>query len=322
MAVTSGRLKLDQYPNGAVHSFVKAGRLDLIKRVCKNLPRDDENLREILAIDEGDSYEWRLVIKEAIRRGDMHMVDWLVKHPIGQASLIAAKAAKTSLEFAIATTDTAMLQYLHNGDLLLAGDYMDGLVHAVQNGQLDAVQWFLLHAANLSNLEQYNLMDEAAKCGHLDILQFFHGSTSSIEEDFLRQIRLKGCSTEAMNDAATNGHLEMIQWLHANRSEGCTTKAMDGAAKGGHLEVIKWLYRNRSEGCTFEAIELAIVTGQLQVACWLRTHGYGQLEVDHWLMEFFVHFSPTEGKHFCPKRELEILLFLHVNYPHVIHVNS
>ncbi|KAK1930040.1 putative ankyrin repeat protein [Phytophthora citrophthora] len=195
MAVTSGRLNLNRHPNDVivvVYNFAKAGRLDLIKRVCKNLPRDDENLREILAIDEGDSFEWRLVIKEAIRRDDMHMVDWLVKHPIGQASLIAAKATKTSLEFAIATTDTVMLQYLHDGDLLLAGDYMDGLVHAVQNGQLDAVQWFLLHAANLSNVEQYNLMDEAVKCGHLDILQFFHGSTSSIEEDFLRQIRLKG----------------------------------------------------------------------------------------------------------------------------------
>jgi hypothetical protein len=37
--------------------------------------------------------------------------------------------------------------------------------------------------------------------------------------------------------AAANGHLEVIEWLHENRSEGCTKRAMDWAAEYGHLEV-------------------------------------------------------------------------------------
>jgi hypothetical protein len=38
-----------------------------------------------------------------------------------------------------------------------------------------------------------------------------------------------------MNSAAENGHLEVVQWLHENRSEGCTEDAMDFAARNGHF---------------------------------------------------------------------------------------
>lgn len=35
--------------------------------------------------------------------------------------------------------------------------------------------------------------------------------------------------------------------MHDTRTEGCTEKAMDGAAAGGHLEMVQWLHKNRSE---------------------------------------------------------------------------
>ena len=46
-----------------------------------------------------------------------------------------------------------------------------------------------------------------------------------------------------MNLAANSGHLEVVQWLHDNRSEGCTTDAMDRAAGKGHFEVV--IMRNK-----------------------------------------------------------------------------
>ncbi|KAL3657633.1 hypothetical protein V7S43_017436 [Phytophthora oleae] len=300
VAITSGHLTLNQ--NSAVvaiRNLAKAGRLDLIKRVPETIPWFDR------VLVSGDCLcQWRLAIQEAIRRSDMHMIRWFLKHPIGQALLAEAKMMKYSLGFASAAANTAILQYLNDEDLL-ADDYEDGLVHAVHNGRLEAVKWLLSHVTNFPKLKQYNLMDVAAKLGYLDILQFFHGSTLSKERGGLRQIRLKGCSTEAMDYAAANGHLEVVQWLHMNRSEGCTTKAMNSAAKEGHLEVVKWLYRNRSEGCTFKALEKAIGHGQLRVACWLRTH-------------YPEHVPAMVGKHICSERALEILLFLHVNHPHVV----
>lgn len=32
-------------------------------------------------------------------------------------------------------------------------------------------------------------------------------------------------------------HLEVVQWLHQHQYKGCTTEAMDGAASTGYLEV-------------------------------------------------------------------------------------
>ena len=50
--------------------------------------------------------------------------------------------------------------------------------------------------------------------------------------------------------AASNGYLDVVKWLHENRTEGCTTHAMDLAADNGQLDVIKWLHENCTEGCT------------------------------------------------------------------------
>ena len=48
-----------------------------------------------------------------------------------------------------------------------------------------------------------------------------------------------------MNGAAGNGHLEIVVWLHNNRTEGCTKHAMDMAALNGHLEIVKWFQKNK-----------------------------------------------------------------------------
>ncbi|KAG2772422.1 hypothetical protein JG687_00004897 [Phytophthora cactorum] len=46
---------------------------------------------------------------------------------------------------------------------------------------------------------------------------------------------------------------------------------MDDAARNGHLEILKWLHTNRSEGCTHRAFSHAVNNGQLRVAFWLRS---------------------------------------------------
>lgn len=55
------------------------------------------------------------------------------------------------------------------------------------------------------------------------------------------------CTTDAMDWAAGNGHLDVVHWLHENRSEGSTTAALDMAAERGHLPTVFWLQLNRTE---------------------------------------------------------------------------
>ena len=42
-----------------------------------------------------------------------------------------------------------------------------------------------------------------------------------------------------MDGAATNGHLEVVEWLHANRYEGCTAEAIDRAAENNQIEAVR-----------------------------------------------------------------------------------
>ncbi|KAG7390048.1 hypothetical protein PHYPSEUDO_009010 [Phytophthora pseudosyringae] len=103
-------------------------------------------------------------------------------------------------------------------------------------------------------------MDSAAEFGHLDVVQWLHAN------------RKEGCTTDALDMAAYNGHLEIVQWLHENRKEGCTSNAIDFAAQHGHLKVVQWLHYNRKEGATHYAIDNAATFGHLEVIQWLHAH--------------------------------------------------
>jgi ankyrin repeat protein len=115
----------------------------------------------------------------------------------------------------------------------------------------------------LSSLEDWGywldtLIEWAALNGHLDIVIWLHFN------------KTEGCPYKAMDMAAANGHLDIVIWLHFNRTEGCTTSAMDNAAANGHLEVVKFLHENRTEGCTTYAMDLAAQNGHLEVLKWLH----------------------------------------------------
>ena len=71
--------------------------------------------------------------------------------------------------------------------------------------------------------------------------------------------------------AAGGGHLEVLQWAHAN---GCPwdSETCSEAARGGHLEVLQWA---RANGCPWdpETCSLAAQGGHLEVLQWVRANG-------------------------------------------------
>lgn len=64
---------------------------------------------------------------------------------------------------------------------------------------------------------------------------------------FLHEFRGEGCTTAAVDNAASGGHLELLKFLCSNREEGGTVYAMILAAWHGHMDVLKWLHYNRDE---------------------------------------------------------------------------
>jgi hypothetical protein len=106
-------------------------------------------------------------------------------------------------------------------------------IHNYRNGDIAAYYGYLeLLKNNDSLVFTVNAMNWAAGCNHLEVIKWLHKNRS------------EGCNPYAMNSAADSGHLEVIKWLHTNRSEGCTTLAMDWAAKNGHLDITNWLNYN------------------------------------------------------------------------------
>lgn len=82
----------------------------------------------------------------------------------------------------------------------------------------------------------------------------------------MHEQRSEGATAAAIDSAALNGHLRIIEWLTVNvPALRGTTAAMDGAACAGHLEVVRFLHSHRSEGCTTEAMDSAARRGHIEV---------------------------------------------------------
>ncbi|EGG18677.1 hypothetical protein DFA_04173 [Cavenderia fasciculata] len=115
----------------------------------------------------------------------------------------------------------------------------------------------------------YRAINHAAKNGRLDIVEYLHLN------------RTEGCSTLAMDKAAMNGHFNVVQWLHWNRKEGGTTNALDFAST---LEIVEFLDKNRQEGATKTAMDNAALMGRLDIIKYLdknRTEGCSAQAIDN-----------------------------------------
>ncbi|EFA75794.1 hypothetical protein PPL_10849 [Heterostelium album PN500] len=78
----------------------------------------------------------------------------------------------------------------------------------------------------------------------------------------------RGHGTDIM-DLAGNGSLDVIQFLHFNRTDGCTAQAMVNAASKGNLAVVQFLNFNRTEGCNHLAIDYSLIHKHFDTAKWL-----------------------------------------------------
>jgi len=103
------------------------------------------------------------------------------------------------------------------------------------------------------------LMDNAATDGLLNIVAWLHENKYN-------------CTVDAMDLAACYGHLDVVKFLHEKRLEGCTTYAMNHAAYCGHLDVVKFLHENRDEGCTQAAMDFGFHRCRIDVIKYLHIH--------------------------------------------------
>jgi len=233
----------------------------------------------------------RDTINFAARWGGDKAIEWIHQRTDGTDDPSYQKENEkhywtNALDWASMEGNIHIVEFLHYHRAHLGGCTKAALTEATAMGHLDVVEFLWKYrsegmepmgltraAANghLHMIEWYqkyhpNLridkfgMDGAARDGHLDMVKFLHFN------------RTEGCTHKAMDWAAHQGHLEVVQFLHNNRTEGCTTEAMDMAASTGNLNLIEFLHHNRTEGCTRRAMDLAAGRGWLHIVEWLHTN--------------------------------------------------
>ncbi|KAF0696984.1 Aste57867_12297 [Aphanomyces stellatus] len=158
-------------------------------------------------------------------------------------------------------------------------------------------------------------IDGAARNGHLDVLRFLHMHTKAT------------CTTDAMDLAAMNGHLEVVQFLQIERQEGCTHWAIDTAAGNGHENVVRFLHSHGAP-CTTDAMNRAARNGHLEVVRFLHTHrqeGCTTRAVEwaamngHLDVVQFLHLNRPEG---CTTNAMDdAACFGHLNVVRFLHEN-
>lgn len=76
-----------------------------------------------------------------------------------------------------------------------------------------------------------------------------------------------------MNDAAMEGHLNVLQFLYESRNEAPPKEAICYAAYNGHLEVVKWLHLTCGELITRVVCTRAAARGTDKLLEWIAQYG-------------------------------------------------
>lgn len=180
---------------------------------------------------------------------------------------------------------------------------------AAQYGQMQILCW----AKNNDCLMNAHVCGSAAFCGHFEILKWcyengcpLHGECLLEENNIYHNGRILDKKSDkkvtayvnACDNAAQNGHLEIIKWATENgcpwsvhtifssvysgkleilkwlRENGCEWNATIclNAARNGYLEILQWVYQN---GCPWDdrTCAEAAENGHLEILQWVHQNG-------------------------------------------------
>ncbi|KAL4117293.1 hypothetical protein PRIC2_011285 [Phytophthora ramorum] len=159
-----------------------------------------------------------------------------------------------AMQHAAARGDVAMMQWLLT--FQPGGLVTRAVEQAARNGQLQVLRWLKDNHDHV--FWGANELRYAVEGNHLDVVRW-------LQEHTRPPTKLR-----AMNLAAANGNLELIQWLYQVRHEASSSAAAKAAkaAAGGHFEVLLFLHNKRSEGCTMDAAVNASRNEHVEILQW------------------------------------------------------
>ncbi|KAJ3270773.1 hypothetical protein HDU76_011127 [Blyttiomyces sp. JEL0837] len=105
-------------------------------------------------------------------------------------------------------------------------------------------------------------MDKAAEAGNLEVVKFLHEN------------RTEGCTPAAMKYAMEYGYVDIVKYLHQNMGMAPVSEDVVKAAKNGHFDVVKYVSENMGDVKFSSAVmDAAVTIGSLRLVRYLHTIG-------------------------------------------------
>ncbi|ETN02507.1 hypothetical protein PPTG_16460 [Phytophthora nicotianae INRA-310] len=258
------------------HDVVSQGRLDVLRWL-----ENRDCLDDIVGL---------VVI--AAQCGHLEIVRWLIDRDVVEGGDLTHLGKEASLAIHIAAVNghLQVAKYLRIRAQIPTSAVECVLQRAEQSTQLRELS-VQLDTKNEATRVSWKTAAIAAGRGHLDVVrwlceEYADGQEVNLFVDYKTDKKISA----AMDTAARNGRLEVLEYLHnlqksidtplkkrkrdemSPPSPICSKAAMDEAAANGHLSVVQWLHENRTEGCSIEAVDAAAAGGHLDVVRWLHEH--------------------------------------------------
>ncbi|KAL7746687.1 hypothetical protein RI367_007966 [Sorochytrium milnesiophthora] len=223
----------------------RSGNLRMVQWVYQHLPT---TVRPVDAIDE------------TAKGGFEYILEWLHHNTDLRCTTSAMDMAASIGRLDIVRflhehrqegcTEYAMTNAVCEGHLDVA-DYLrinrnegctpDTLEEAVSGGcTLPTIRWVIRHYPDQMSQD---VLLTTVKQSWVAAIEYFHTLSNA---PFWPAV---------MDTAAAYGNLDLVRWLHQNRTEGCTAEAMREAARAGYLSIVKFLHAHGYPTCELSDID-------------------------------------------------------------------
>lgn len=136
------------------------------------------------------------------------------------------------------------------------------------NNNLDMLQFLLDNQDNKKTLWIVDVVETAAKYGHLNIVRWIFDNFDAIQLRLQFKEYRPSFDNNLCDYAAFSGNLELVKFLR-EKHYSLRYQAYEQAALGGHIHILEWLKeQNYDKGCC--SYMYAMRNGDIKILEWLK----------------------------------------------------
>ncbi|CAK4080983.1 unnamed protein product [Aphanomyces euteiches] len=173
--------------------------------------------------------------KNVLQNQQFQTAKWIISRKLLTATEVEARPAM--FDFSAPVSSIEMVDLLHS-----VNHPLDKLCPTT----VEVAKYLQKHGIVFSSLHLEIVIDCAKAddySDHFEVVKYLHKNCPSII-----------FKTQAMDIAARNGLLDIVDFLHKNGTEGCTPAAMEYAVRCEHLQVVKYLSKHCSECASIDLL--------------------------------------------------------------------